>query len=95
MKYQITKIQCKKQIPKGNICDGCGGYLEPIETIDNSWNPTYWAGCRKCHVFTTGATKKIFKIARKLVKKGRLEPYTHDTMIQFKESKNRFEKDIG
>ena len=34
--YKITFGQCKKQIGKGIVCEGCGGKLEPIKTVDNS-----------------------------------------------------------
>lgn len=67
-KYITTKRQCQSIIDKyGNVCRGCGGKLEPIKTVDNSNNPTYWAGCMTCSVFDNGAPLLIFKIAQRLV----------------------------
>ncbi|NHJ88060.1 MAG: hypothetical protein FK734_21525 [Asgard group archaeon] len=63
--YMITKEQCQKNIH--GICPQCGGLVEPIETVDNSDNPTFWAGCKICNIFTTGVTEKCFAIATELV----------------------------
>jgi hypothetical protein len=68
MKYQNTKKQCQKEIDdSGNVCDGCGGEITPIKTVDNSGNPTYWRGCEHCSVFTYGCNEKVWEIARYMV----------------------------
>lgn len=63
--YGIDKDQCKTMIH--GVCAGCGGELEPIETVDNSNNPTYWAGCLKCNSFDWGVDPHVFEIAKELV----------------------------
>ena len=63
--YQITKEQCEKMIR--GVCSSCGGKLEPIETVDNSNQPTYWAGCNSCNKFCWGVDEQIYKIAHTLV----------------------------
>ncbi len=63
MKYQITKKQCQESIR--GICSYCGGKLEPIETVDNSGNPTFWVGCVPCGVFDNGTDPKTYEIAKK------------------------------
>ena len=74
--YRITKKQCEQSI--GNVvCEGCGGRLEPIETCDNSGNPTFWVGCHHCQAFRSGVDKKYYEIARKLVTTGVITPYRH------------------
>jgi hypothetical protein len=73
--YQTTKEDCQKSI-KG-VCPGCGSLVEPIETHDNSDNPTFWAGCKNCHEFCSGVNPLIFKIARHMVTKEGLVPYHH------------------
>lgn len=77
-KYQVTKKQCQDKINQlGNVCSYCGRKLIPINTTDNSGNPTYWIGC--CHGnnsneafghFTNGVKKEVFDIAEKLVCNG-------------------------
>jgi len=74
-KYSIDKKQCKRMI-KG-VCSRCGGKLEPIETIDNADNPSFWGGCKKCSVFCWGVEKKLFEIAKQLVMNNKLTPYSH------------------
>uniref|UniRef100_A0A6H1ZS13 Uncharacterized protein n=1 Tax=viral metagenome TaxID=1070528 RepID=A0A6H1ZS13_9ZZZZ len=73
--YKTTKEECQQRI-KG-VCEGCGGELEPIETVDNSNDPTYWVGCRHCSCFRGGVEEKYFKVARQLVEQGILLPYSH------------------
>ena len=76
-KYKITKEECRKKIDDNKVCYRCGNKLSPIKTVDNSGNPTYWAGCTSCNHFNNGVKKKYFKIARKLVKNDVILPYSH------------------
>ena len=79
-KYITTKEECQKKINEsGNICEYCGRSLIAIETVDNSRNPTYWAGCTHVDnidgignfgVFTSGVPKDIFELAKKIVLDG-------------------------
>jgi len=59
------------------VCDGCGGKLEPIKTVDNAGNPTYWSGCLHCSKFCWGVKKEIFDIAREMVEKENFVAYRH------------------
>lgn len=78
--YQTTKEECQKDIDQiGNVCNGCGGVIEPIEMVDNASNPTFWAGCNNCQVFTHGCQPEIFKIARRLVKDYHFRYYRGDS----------------
>lgn len=74
MKYQVTKRQCEKAIKKGYVCEGCGHKIQPMKTVDNSRNPTYWAGCPRnyCMRFTPGVPKNYFLLARKAVNDNRV-----------------------
>ena len=74
--YQTTFDECASKIR--GVCEGCGGKLEPIETVDNSGNPTFWQGCRKCMCFRFGVKRVHFDIARKLVLAGEMLPYARD-----------------
>jgi len=76
-KYRISKEHCKDMI--SGVCNGCGGELTPMETIDNAGNPTYWAGCENCQKFCNGVPVKVFKAARILVEKYYHTPYKHCT----------------
>lgn len=75
MKFIVTKKQCKENIEKlGNVCDRCGRNLQPLRTVDNSGNPTYWIGCMHGQKekgawghFTNGASKSTYNLAVKLV----------------------------
>ena len=73
--YRITKEHCQSMI--SGVCDGCGGDLEPIETVDNSGNPTYWAGCMECEKFCYGVSRETFNIAEIMVKELRYAHYNH------------------
>ena len=85
--YQITKEQCQAQIDKINgVCNRCGRKPVPIETVDNSNNPTFWSGCMHGNMeecawgeFTSGVSKKIFDIAEKLVCEGEIYYSWEDT----------------
>jgi hypothetical protein len=74
--YQTSFEECASKI--SGVCEGCGGKLEPIETVDNSNNPTFWQGCRHCMCFRSGVKEIYFKIARKLVLAGEILPYARD-----------------
>ena len=73
--YVTTREECAKTI-KG-VCEGCGGELEPIKTVDNSGAPTFWVGCQHCSSFRGGVEERIFKIARQLVESGEMKGYDH------------------
>lgn len=73
--YKITKEECQAKIH--GVCDQCGGELEPIETVDNANNPTYWAGCTACSKFHWGTSKEVYNIAVKLVDESFWVPYSH------------------
>jgi len=75
IKYITTKEECKNNIR--GVCEGCGGELEPIETVDNLDRPTYWIGCRHCNSFRSGIDKKYFEVARELIMEGIIIPYSH------------------
>lgn len=75
MEYRITKQQCQDDI--NGVCSRCGGKLEPLETVDNGRNPTFWSGCAKCGCFDNGVDPKIYAIAKILVKEDRYWPYSH------------------
>ena len=75
MRYQITKKQCQKRI--SGVCPGCGGEVTPLRTVDNSNNPTYWSGCKKCSVFCKGVNPDVFRIARTMVEKYYFHPHSY------------------
>ena len=75
MKYQVTKKQCQARIDNlDNVCDYCGRKLVPLKTVDNSNQPTYWAGCyhgsKTDGHFTWGTKKETFDLAEKMVLDG-------------------------
>ena len=74
VKYKTTKEECQAQI-KG-VCEGCGGELEPIETVNNAGEPTFWVGCEHCSSFRSGVDKKYFEVARYCVKENIVRPYS-------------------
>lgn len=66
--YVQTEQECQKKIDDYNgVCTGCGGELTPMETVDNSHNPTFWSGCEPCAVFDWGVEVEIFNAARYMV----------------------------
>jgi hypothetical protein len=73
MKYKTTKEQCANNI--SGVCPRCGGSLEPIETVDNSGDPTFWSGCKECCRFSCGVQPHIYKIAKRLVLEDRFYIY--------------------
>jgi len=78
--YKTTKEQCQALIDKVPVvCPGCGGQLQPVETVDNSGDPTYWAGCLEpnCQSFSCGVSPEIFWIADKMVRERNCQPYPH------------------
>jgi len=89
MTYQVTKKQCEAQI-KG-VCEGCGGKLEALKTVNNSGEPTYWVGCNHCHCFRGGIEKIYFEVARKLVENGEMIPYTRMRKNEYEDTPERLE----
>lgn len=88
MKYITTKKECKAKIV--GVCEGCGGQLEPIKTINNSGNPTYWVGCKHCCCFRAGVERKYFEIARKMILDNQLVPYSHMNKHEYEDTPERF-----
>lgn len=88
MKYVTTKKECQAKIV--GVCEGCGGKLQPIRTVDNSNNPTYWGGCKHCSCFRTGVEKKYWEIARKLILDNQLIPYPHMNKHEYENTSERF-----
>ena len=86
--YVTTEQECMERI--SGVCEGCGGELEPIETVDNAGNPTFWRGCRNCSCFRSGIERVYFEIARELVEKNIIRPYHHDP-IPSPEDKNIYD----
>jgi len=87
--YQITEEHCRNMI-KG-VCEGCGGKLEPIETVDNAGQPTFWVGCKKCMCFRSGVERKYWEIARLLIDEGELIPYSHMRRMEYENSPERLD----
>lgn len=90
-KYKTTFEQCKKRIGEGDVCEGCGGKLEPIKTVDNSGAPTYWVGCKHCMCFRGGIKKEYWEIARKLIKEDILIPYSHMQKHEYEDTPERLD----
>ncbi len=76
---QQYKTTCKAIIH--GVCSGCGGEITPMETIDNSGDPTFWPGCIKCEVFDYGVDPHIFNIAKRMVEEGYLH-YGRDVIAK-------------
>jgi len=65
MEYRITKENCAAGI--SGVCSMCGGQLSPIETVDNSRNPTFWPGCKECCRFENGVKPDVYRVAKAMV----------------------------
>ncbi len=79
MEYRITREQCQAQIDKyGNVCAGCGGSIQPFDTVDNSGAPTFWAGCETCSCFENGVPRLVHDIAKLMVVDYRHRAYTYE-----------------
>ena len=72
--YVTTKEECEKQIQ--GVCSGCGGKLEPIETVDNGGSPTFWVGCLNCSCFESGVEPQVYQTAYRLVTEMYHRPYS-------------------
>lgn len=86
--YQTSFDECASRIH--GVCEGCGGTLEPIETVDNSGNPTFWQGCKHCMCFRGGVERKHFNLARKLVEAGEMLPYERKWEFKNKEDRDYY-----
>lgn len=75
--YRTTKEACEK-MAGGKICRSCGCPVTPIETVDNSHNPTFWAGCEDCGYFDWGTTQDVFETAKDMVDNQHYVAYSHD-----------------
>lgn len=80
--YKTTKEACQATIDKNikewdAVCSQCGDRLTPIETVDNSDKPTFWAGCMLCQRFDWGVPKYAQKIAADLVLNHHYIHYSH------------------
>lgn len=76
--YIDSKEKCQSEIDsRGCVCSQCGGQLTPIETVDNSNRPTFWAGCENCSIFNYGVPPIVFKIAKKMVTEQFFIAYRH------------------
>lgn len=84
--YVTTKEECEQNI-KG-VCEGCGGPLSAIETVDNARRPTFWQGCEHCCCFRAGIDLMHFKIARKLVEEGRLVHDSNMNRVEYEKEGN-------
>lgn len=76
--YKITKDSCQAILDNnGGVCNQCGGKLVPIETVDNSDNPTFWGGCESCQRFHWGTHPIVFQIAKEMVLNHNYVHYSH------------------
>lgn len=91
--YKITQQQCQKSIDDRMpiVCSSCGGKIEPIETVDNSNNPTFWSGCLSCNMFDSGVSPEIFKTAEKMVDERNFRAYSFDKMPDKNENMQKYE----
>ena len=96
-KYQTTKSQCQEKIDKviDGVCGGCGGKVTPLETVDNSGEPTYWAGCEHCSIFTYPVSVRLYKTAQALLDDHEyvyeMQPYkaTDDELSYWRDTESR------
>lgn len=89
MKYVETKEDCQKHI--WGVCSRCGGTPEPIETVNNSNEPTFWVGCLHCSCFCTQVTPLVFKIGRALVEKYGFQANHSNSRFEYEDSPERLE----
>lgn len=76
--YKTDRETCQNMIDlNNNVCDGCGGIIEPLETVDNSGDPTFWSGCNHCCVFTSGVKEDIYLTAKYMVFEQNYVAYRH------------------
>jgi hypothetical protein len=76
--YSITKDACQAMIDKTDVvCGSCGGKLSPIETIDNSGNPTFWSHCPVCQIYEWGTNPIVYEIAKDMVLNHYHTAYSH------------------
>lgn len=85
--YVTTKEECERNI-KG-VCEGCGGPLIAIETVDNSGRPTFWQGCEHCSCFRSGVERRYFEVARKMVEEREITPYSHMDRLEYENTPER------
>jgi len=85
--YTITREECEKTIR--GVCEGCGGKLEPIKTVDNAGSPTFWVSCQHCQSYRAGVEERIFKIARQLVESGEMRGYHHMSPADYPDGEKR------
>jgi hypothetical protein len=67
----IEYIQSEKECFErctGLVCLRCGNALSPVETVDNSNRPTFWAGCLSCMIFSPGTQKEVYEKAKEISK---------------------------
>lgn len=73
--HKISEERCRSMIT--GVCSQCGGSLEPIDTVDNGGDPTFWSGCLDCSLFDWGVDPLVFKIAKQMVTTHGYRAYTH------------------
>jgi hypothetical protein len=89
MRYQVTKKQAEARI-KG-VCEGCGGKLEVLKTVNNSGEPTYWVSCSHCSCFRNGVDRVYWELARELIEKNEMIPYSHMSRHEYEDYPERLE----
>jgi hypothetical protein len=92
-RLKIDYDRCLEQINnvENCVCEGCGGKLEPIKTVDNAGTPTYWVGCKHCSCFRSGIEKEYYKIARELVEDNVLKPYHSMSRADYSDTPEKLE----
>lgn len=86
--YVTTKEECEAKIGI-LVCEGCGGKLEALETVDNSGAPTFWVGCKHCSCFRGGVLRQYFEVAREIVERGDMVPYSHMSRHEYEDTPER------
>ena len=61
----VTEKECAK-LCINKVCQRCGEPISPIKTVDNAHNPTHWAGCLNCSIFSGGTPRNIYDTAKAL-----------------------------